>query len=114
LEEQGSEKMSCWKRWGTLVRSSTLGGAAENSMCDSDAARTHRWRMWVVHGELLDRFDDHEPHKLTRWDFLKAVLAAYVLYYNFDAIWDKVEAIIYNFDAFLELIYNFVLYKKMT
>ena len=105
--------MSCWKRWGTLVRARTLGGAAENSMCDSDAARTHRWRMWVVHGELLDRFDDHEPHKLTRWDFLKAVLAAYVLY-NFDAIWDKVEAIIYNFDAFCDLIYNFVLYKKMT
>ena len=81
-------------------------------MCDSDAARTHRWRMWVVHSELLDRFDDHEPHKLTRWDFLKAVLAAYVLY-NFD-IWDKVVAIIYNFDAFWDMIYNFVLYKKMT
>ena len=73
------------------MRSSTLGGAAENSMCDSDAARTHRWRMWVVHGELLDRFDNHQPHKLTCWDFLKAVLAAYVLY-NFDAFWDKVEA----------------------
>lgn len=83
--------MGCWKRWETIVRSSTLGGAAENGMCDSDAARTQRWRMWAVHCELLDRFDNHQPHKLTCWDFLKAVLAAYVLY-NFDAIWDKVEA----------------------
>ena len=83
--------MGCWKRWETIVRSSTLGGAAENSMCDSDAAHTQRWHMWAVHCELLDRFDNHQPHKLTRWDFLKVVLAAYVLY-NFDAIWDKVEA----------------------
>ena len=30
------------------MRSTTLGGAAENSMCDSDAARTQRWRMWAV------------------------------------------------------------------
>ena len=110
--------MSCWKRWGTIVRARTLGGAAENSMCDSDAARRHRWRMWVVHGELLDRFDDHEPHKLTRWDFLKAVLAAYVLY-NF--LWPlcldvilKAQAIWDNFDAFCLMLYNFVLYKKMT
>ena len=49
LEEQGSEKLGCWKRWETIVRSTTLGGAAENSMCDSDAAITQRWRMWTVH-----------------------------------------------------------------
>lgn len=71
LEEQGSEKLGCWKRWETIVRSSTLGGAAENSMCDSDAARAQRWRMWAVHCELLDRFDNHQLHKLTRWDFIR-------------------------------------------
>ena len=63
--------MGCWKRWETIVRSSTLGGAAENSMCDSDAARTQRWRMWAVNCELLDRFDNHQLHKLTRWDFIR-------------------------------------------
>ena len=40
-------------------------------MCDSDAARTQRWRMWAVHCELLDRFDNHQLHKLTRWDFIR-------------------------------------------
>ena len=77
--------MGCWKRWETIVRASTLGGAAENSMCDSDAARAQRWRMWAVHCELLDRFDNHQPPKLTRWDFLKVVLAVYVAY-NFYGI----------------------------
>ena len=68
---QGSAKLGCWKRWETIVRSSTLGGAAENGMCDSDAARTQRWCMWAVHCELLDRFDNHQLHKLTRWDFIR-------------------------------------------
>ena len=72
------------------MRASTLGGAAENSMCDSDAARAQRWRMWAVHCELLDRFDNHQPPKLTRWDFLKVVLAVYVAY-NFYGISTAME-----------------------
>ena len=47
------------------------GRCCGKRMCDSDAARTQRWCMWAVHCELLDRFDNHQLHKLTRWDFIR-------------------------------------------